>query len=80
MIVPSPISFHLCVKPLSLADCMGGRMAPEGRGLTATRAVLHLAVGELASTQGKADLAPGLLTSSCLGPCCASHRLLFSFS
>lgn len=39
-------------------------MAPEGSGLTAAQAVLHLAKGELASTQGRADLAPGLPTSS----------------
>lgn len=64
MTVPSPISLLPCVKTHSLAVCMGGGMAPEGSGLTTARAVLHLAAGELASTQGRADLAPGLPTSS----------------
>ena len=64
MIVPSPISLLPCVKPHSLAVCTGGGMVPEGSGLTAARAVLHLVAGELASTQGRADLAPGLPTSS----------------
>lgn len=64
MIVPSPISLLASVKPHSLAVCTGGGMAPEGRALTAARAVVHLAAGELAITQGRADLAPGLPTSS----------------
>lgn len=64
MIVPSPISLSACMKPHSLAVCTGGEVAPEDNGLTAARAVLHLAAGELASTQGRADLAPGLPTFS----------------
>lgn len=60
----SPINFLPCVRPHSLAIDTGGGLAPEGSRLTAAQAVLHLAVGELARTQGRADLAPGLLTSS----------------
>lgn len=64
MIAPAPLSLLPCVKPHSLAVCTGGGMAPEGSDPTAARAVLHLPVGDLASTQGRADLAPGLPTSS----------------
>lgn len=56
-------------------------MAPEGSDPTAARAVLHLPVGDLASTQGRADLAPGLPTHIfiCPGPCRASHKVALPF-
>lgn len=66
IIVASPINILPSVKPCSLAIDTGGGLAPGGSSLTAAQAALHPAVDELASTQGRADLAPGLLTSSSL--------------